>query len=82
MFTGKGVLTFFNLTSILNRFGLRRLRHERANFFFLSNPHLPTVLPQNKHTHMMLYNFVSSRPITLVFTHEPRYISQFLWKKN
>ena len=29
----------------------------------------------------MLYNFASSRPITLVFTHEPRYISPKLRKK-
>ena len=43
---------------------------------------LSTVLPQKKHTHRMLFNFASSRPITIVFTHEPRYISQFLWKKN
>ena len=38
--------------------------------------------PQKKHTHRMLYNFASSRPITLVFTHEPRYINKFLWKKK
>ena len=30
----------------------------------------------------MLYNFASSRPITVVFTHEPRYINKFLWKKK
>ena len=30
----------------------------------------------------MLYNFASSRPITLVFTHEPRYIHTFLYKKK
>ena len=41
-----------------------------------------TVLPQKKHTHRMLYNFASSRPITLVFTHRPRYISPNSRKKN
>ena len=41
-----------------------------------------TVLPQKKHTHRMLYNFASSPQITLVFTHEPRYINKFFWKKK
>ena len=30
----------------------------------------------------MLYNFASSRPITLFSTPEPRYINKFLWKKK
>ena len=30
----------------------------------------------------MPYNFASSRPITLVFTHEPRYINNFFEKKT
>ena len=41
-----------------------------------------TVLGQKKHTHRMLYNFASSRPITLVFTHRTRYISPNFRKKK
>ena len=43
---------------------------------------LDGVLGQNKYTKVRLYNFASSPPITLIFTHEARYISKFLLGKN
>ena len=62
----------FQIFAILNAYG---------GFFTRVAHMLGTVLPQKNHTHRMLYNFASSRPITLVFTHKPRYINKFLWKK-
>ena len=41
-----------------------------------------TVLGQKKGRNRMLEKSTSSRPIILVFTHEPRYINKFLWKKK
>ena len=49
----------------------------KISFVGLSN----TVLGQIFYTHRMLHKSVSSSPITLVFTLEPRYICTILWKK-
>jgi len=55
---------------------------EDARFTPLNNPDFKTtVLGQNKYTKVKPYNFASLPPITLVFTHEVRYIHKFLQKK-